>query len=110
MNLIDFAKTLPAQVDEQAFIDHLQKTVDLNAIRDLAAGEVDNLFDAAQYLVDFLLLVRERNGQKVEHKGAPYVEYRGPYIQNVLTNQGEGPSDFDQLETLGVGGADKYLA
>lgn len=109
MNLIDFAKTLPANVDEQAFVDHLKKSVDLIAIKDLSTGEVDNLFDAAQYLVDLLLLVRERNGQKVEHEGAPYVEYSGPYIQNVLTNQSEGPSDFNQLETLGVGGADKYL-
>ena len=109
MNLIDFAKTLPADFEEADFIDHLKKSVDLDQIKDLSEIEVNNLFDAVQYLADYLLLFREYKGFKVEVEGSPYVRYSGPYIQNFLTNQNEGPSDFEQIDTLGVGGADKYL-
>jgi hypothetical protein len=109
MNLIDFAKTLPVDFEESEFIEHLKKSVNLNQIKDLSESEVDNLFDAVQYLADYLLLVREYKGFEVEKDGSPYVRYNGPYVQNILTNQSDGPSDFDQIETLGVGGADKYL-
>ncbi|KEJ89004.1 hypothetical protein [Sulfitobacter donghicola] len=109
MNLIDFAKTLPADFDELEFVTHLKQSVDLSQIKSLSEAEVNNLFDAAQFLTDYILLVREHQGQEVEEDGHPYVMYRGPYIQNVLTNQTDGPSDFDQLDTFGVGGADKYL-
>ena len=97
------------RITEEEFVDHLKAVIDLDAIQNLSASEVDNFFDAAQYLVDYLLLVRERKGMIVEHEGAPVLNYRGPYIQNILTNQEDGPSDFDQLDTLGVGGADKYF-
>ena len=109
MNLLDFAKTLPKQFDDQEFINHLMKSVDLNSIKDLPEHEVDNLFDAAQYLVDYLLLVREKNGQKTRLNGNSYVVYRGPYIEHFLTRPVDRPIDFDQLETLGIGGAEKYL-
>ena len=110
MSLIDFAKTLPTEFDELEFVTHLKKSIDLSQIKDLSADEVNNLFDATQFLTDYLLLVREHQGQNVEENGNPYVMYRGPYIQNVLTNQTNEPSDFDQLDTFGVGGADKYLS
>lgn len=110
MNLIDFAKTLPADFDELEFVNHLKQSVNLSQIKDLSEAEVNNLFDATQFLTDYLMLVREHQGQDVEENGNSYVMYRGPYIQNVLTNQTDGPSDFDQLDTFGVGGADKYLS
>ena len=109
MNLIDFAKTLPADFEEPTFIEHLKKSLDLDKIKDLSESEINNLFDAVQYLADYLLLVREYKGFKVEEEGSPYVRYTGPYIQNILTNQGDGASDFEQIQTFGVGGADKYL-
>lgn len=109
MNLIDFAKTLPVNFEDRQFVDHLKQAVDLSQIKELSEDEVNNLFDAAQFLTDYILLVREHQGQDVEEDGHPYVMYRGPYIQNVLTNQTDGPSDFDQLNTFGVGGAEKYL-
>jgi len=109
INLIDFARTLSVNFDELQFVNHLKQAVDLNQIKDLSEAEVNNLFDATQFLTDYLLLVRGHQGPDVEEDGHPYVMYRGPYIQNVLTNQSDGPSDFDQLDTFGVGGADKYL-
>lgn len=53
MNLIDFAKTLPAEFDELEFVNHLKKSINLSQIKDLSEAEVNNLFDATQFLTDY---------------------------------------------------------
>ena len=109
MTLIEFAKSLPDDWSEEEFIAHLKRSLDLDAIKDMPGYEIDNLFDASQFLVDYLLLIREFKGQLVEQDGAPVIVYRGPFIQNILTKAEGSSSDFSQVKTFGVGGADKHL-
>lgn len=109
LNLIEFAKTLPETFKEQQFIDHLMSVVDLKEIQKLTSHERQAIHDAAQYLADYMLLIHECEGELQMHEGAPVVEYRGPFIANVLTRPAGDKPDREQLETLGVGGADKYF-
>ena len=54
MDLIEFARTLPEEPSDHVFISHLRKVLDLDQIRSLPEGETQNLFDAVQFLTDYL--------------------------------------------------------
>lgn len=109
MNLLDFAKQLPEERSEQEFVDLLQQVIDLGAIQDLSRKERDALFDAVQYLTDFVLFVREAKGEVEMREGAPMIDYRGPFIPNILTRPDEIPLDHAVLQNFGVDEADKYF-
>lgn len=102
MDLIEFARTLPTDHVDETFINHLRQVVDLNQIRELPEGEVQNLFNAVQFLADYLLLLQEFLGVDKQHDGQILVEYFGPYIENRLTRSQGAQPDFSLLETFGV--------
>lgn len=102
MDLIEFARTLPKEPTDQVFIDHLRQVLDLDQIRSLPEGETQNLFDAVQFLTDYLLLQQEFLGVEKRHEGQIMVEYSGPYVENRLTRPSGMQPDFSFLETFGV--------
>ncbi|MEP1521283.1 hypothetical protein [Ascidiaceihabitans sp.] len=102
MDLIEFARTLPKEPTDQIFISQLRKVLDLDQIRSLPEGEAQNLFDAVQFLTDYLLLHQEFLGVEKRHEGQIMVEYSGPYIENRLTRPPGSRPDFSFLETFGV--------
>lgn len=107
MKLMDFAKILPEEFGEQEFIDRVNQVVDLKEIQSLPVNERQSLYDFAQYLADYLLLVQEcLEGVDRASNGAPTLNYRGPFIENVLTRQNGRPLDKGQLENFGLGVAD----
>lgn len=107
MRLMEFAKTLPEKFGEQEFIDRVNRVIDLKEIQSLSKGERQSLHDFAQYLADFMLLVRECNeGVDAVPSGDPFIEYRGPFIETLLTREPGRPLDRGQLENFGVGVAD----
>lgn len=110
MRLMEFAKTLPQEFDEKEFVDRVNQVIDLREVQSLSADERQSLHDFAQYLSDFMLLVRECNeGVEEGSGGGPSIEYRGPYIENVLTREPGRPLDRGQLENFGVGvAADRF--
>jgi hypothetical protein len=109
MTLSEFAKQLPAEFTEQEFVDLMNRVIDLKSIVDMPEAERDALFDGAQYLVDFILLVREVKGELNSPQGRPVVAYRGPFVPNALTRPDGVAVDPTALETLGVGEGEKYL-
>lgn len=109
MNLSDFAKKTPQDQSEQEFVDSLKSIVDLDGIANLSEAERDKLFDAVQYLADFILFVREAKGELAMRHGAPVVEYSGPFVPNALTRPDDVPLDLAILENFGVGAADQYF-
>lgn len=102
MDLIDFARTLPQKRSDRAFINHLLQVLDLEEIKNLSDTECQNLFDAAQFLVDYLLLQKEFYGVDKQHQGHIMVDYSGPYIENQLTRPAGAKPKFEMLETFGV--------
>ena len=109
MTLSEFEKQLPETFTEQEFIDLMNQAIDLKSIVDLPERERDALFDGVQYLVDFILLAREINGELQMAQGHPMIEYRGPFIPNALTRPDGAQPDRAALENFGVGEADKYF-
>lgn len=102
MDLIEFARTLPKEPSDHVFISHLRKVLDLDQIRSLPERDTQNLFDAVQFLTDYLLLQQEFLGIEKQYKGQLMVEYSGPYIENRLTRPPGTQPDFSLLETFGV--------
>ena len=109
MNLIEFAKQTPNDQSEQDFVDRLKQVIDLDEIENLSQTERDALFDAVQYLADFVLFVREAKGELTTREGAPMVEYSGPFIPNALTRPDGAPLDLSILKNFGVGAADRFF-
>jgi len=109
MTFSEFAKQLPAEFTEQEFVDHMNRVIDLKSIVDMPEAERDALFDGAQYLVDFILLVRELKGELHSAEGHPVLDYRGPFVPNALTRPDGVAPDPKALETLGVGEGEKYF-
>ena len=109
MDLIEFSKQARKDRSEQEFVDSLKQVIDLGEIENLSQSERDALFDAVQYLTDFVLLVRETKGELTSHEGAPMIEYTGPFIPNALTRPDDVPLDLSILQNFGVGVADKYF-
>ncbi|WP_243837764.1 hypothetical protein [Rhodovulum visakhapatnamense] len=109
MNLADFAKRLPKNFTEQEFVDLMNQVIDLKAIVDLPASERSALFNGVQYLVDFIMLAQEANGELHTHEGHPVVDYGGPFIPHVLVRPEGTEMDCTALETFGVGEADKFF-
>lgn len=110
MNLIDFAKHLPADFTEQEFVALMNQVIDLKSIVDLSEQERSALFNGVQYLVDFLLLAQEVNGELRSHEGNFMMDYRGPFIPTILTRPEGHGIDRAALENFGVGEADKYFS
>lgn len=107
MKLMEFAKTLPEEFGEKEFIDRVNQVVDLKEIQSLSFTERQSLHDFAQYMADYLLLVQECiDGVDRAPNGAPTINYRGPFIENVLTRQDGRLLDRGQLENFGLGVAD----
>ena len=109
MNLLDFAKQTPANKSEQEFVDCLKQVIDLAEIENLSKTERDALFDAVQYLTDYVLFVRETKGELTIREGAPMIDYSGPFIPNTLQRPDDMPLDLSILQTFGVGAADKIF-
>ena len=109
MNLIEFSKQTRKDQSEQEFVDSLKQVINLGEIENLSQSERDALFDAVQYLTDFVLFVREAKGELASREGAPVIEYTGPFIPNALTRPEGVPLDLSILQNFGVGAADKYL-
>lgn len=110
MKLIDFATQTKAVQSEQEFVDRIGQVIDLAAIQKLSRPERDALFDAVQYLTDYVLLVREAKGEIEFHDGAPYIEYSGPFIPNILTRPDDVPLDTSILKTFGIEAPDEHVA
>lgn len=102
MTLLEFARTLPEHFSDQEFVDHVNKVIDLRSLQSLPQLQRQAVYDAAQYLVDYLLLITECKGELEEVDGVPCITYRGPIIANALTNPQAVPIDCTQLETFGV--------
>ena len=102
MTFLEFAQTLPEHFSDQEFVDHLNKVIDLRSLQNLPPQQRQAVFDAAQYLADFMLLITECKGEQQIVDGAPYIIYRGPVIANALNTPSDAPVDCMQLETLGV--------
>ncbi|AXI50469.1 MULTISPECIES: hypothetical protein [unclassified Sulfitobacter] len=109
MNLSDFAKQLPKNFTEQEFVDLMNRVIDLKTIVDLPVEERSALFDGVQYLLDYIMLAQEANGELRTHQGQPVMDYNGPFIPHVLVRPEGTELDRGALETLGVGEADKYF-
>lgn len=69
MKLEDFAKQLPENFTEQEFADLLNQVIDLKTIEAMPPAEQSALFDGAQYLVDYIMLAQEANGELRTHEG-----------------------------------------
>ena len=109
MKIADFAKQLPENFTEQEFVDLMNQVIDLKTIVDLPAAERSALFNGAQYLVDFILLAQEANGELRTHEGHPVMDYSGPFIPHVLVRPEGVGIDRAALENFGVGESDKYF-
>ncbi|MBO9429635.1 hypothetical protein [Sulfitobacter sp. R18_1] len=109
MNLSDFAKQRPKNFTEQEFVDLMNQVIDLKTIVDLPAEERSALFDGVQYLLDYIMLAQEANGELRTHQGQPVMDYNGPFIPHVLVRPEGMELDRKALETFGVGEADKYF-
>lgn len=102
MDLLEFARSLPTDFAEAEFIVELRKVVDLEQVTHLSEAECQSMYDAAAYLADYLLLLRESRQKAETSDGHPVIEYRAPVIWKQLTRQpGEAP-DFTQLTTFGI--------
>jgi hypothetical protein len=84
--------------------------IDLKEIQSLTANERQAIHDFAQYLADYMILVRECNeGVETGPDGRTFIEYRGPYIEHVLTREDGRPLDRGQLDNFGIGvGDDRF--
>lgn len=103
MNLIDFAKTMPETFSDEEFVDRVNEVVDLKAVQSLEAHERQSLYDFAQYLADYMLLVKEcLEESETGDEDVPLIEYRGPFIENVLTRSPGRQLDRSQLQTFGI--------
>lgn len=109
MKLADFAKQLPKNFTEQEFVDLMNQVIDLKTIEAMPLAERSNLFDGAQYLVDYIMLAREANGELGTHEGQPFISYNGPFIPHVLVRPEGTGMDRAALENFGVGEGDKYF-
>lgn len=109
MKLSDFAKQLPKNFTEQEFVDLMNQVIDLKPIVDLPAAERSALFDGVQYLVDYIMLAQEVNGELRTHEGHPVLDYSGPFIPHVLARPEGMELDRGALETFGVGEGEKYF-
>lgn len=109
MKLEDFAKQLPENFTEEEFVALMNQVIDLKKIVDLPAEERGALFNAVQYLVDFIMLTQEANGELQFHEGHPVVDYRGPFIPHILVRPEGAELDRAVLDTFGIGEADKYF-
>lgn len=109
MKLADFAKQLPKNFTEQEFVDLMNQVIDLKTIVDLPVEERSALFDGVQYLLDYIMLAQEANGELRTHEGHPVMDYNGPFIPHVLVRPEGMKLDRKALETFGVGEADKYF-
>lgn len=78
--------------------------IDLKDVQSLSRDERQALYDFVQYLSDYMLLLHEcLDGITPASDGAPILEYRGLFIENVLTRQAGKEIDRSQLDTLGIG-------
>ena len=102
MDLIEFARNLPHERSDRTFIDHLGQVLDLDEIKNLSDTECQNLFDAVQFLADYLLLQKEFYGVDRKHCGQTMIDYSGPYIENLLTRPNGAKPKFEMLETFGI--------
>ena len=109
MNLSDFAKQLPKNFTEQEFVDLMNQVIDLKTIVDLPPAERSALFNGVQYLLDYIMLAQEANGELHTHQGHPVLDYNGPFIPHVLVRPEGMELDCKALETFGIGEADKYF-
>ncbi|WP_243614788.1 hypothetical protein [Shimia aestuarii] len=109
MKLADFAKQLPKNFTEQEFVDMMNQVIDLKTIVDLPAAERSSLFDGVQYLVDYITLAQEANGELRTHEGHPVMDYGGPFIPHVLVRPEGTELDRGALQTFGVGEGEKYF-
>ncbi|MBO9429610.1 hypothetical protein J7392_08965 [Sulfitobacter sp. R18_1] len=107
--LSNFAKQLPKNFTEQEFVDLMNQVIDLKPIVDLPAAERSALFDGVQYLVDYIMLAQEANGELRTHEGHPVLDYNGPFIPHVLVRPEGMELDRGALETFGVGEGEKYF-
>lgn len=109
MKLVEFPKRLPENFTEQEFVDLINQVIDLKAIVNLPTAERSTLYDAAQYLVDFIMLAQEANGELRTHESQPMIKYNGPFVPNVLTRPDGEKFDRAALENFGVGEGHKYF-
>lgn len=101
-DLITFAKSLGSDLSTKEFLELLNEVVDLDALRNLSDEESQNLFDATQFLADYMMLQREFYGQEKTLGGHPYVVYNGPFIETQLTRPTGKAPNFSYLETYGA--------
>ena len=109
MNLIDFAKGLPEEFTEQEFVDQINQMIDLKQVVTLSERERLNLFSAVQYLADYVLLAQEAMGEVETRNGHPALDYRGPFIPNILQRPDGAKLDLAALNNFGVGEGEKYF-
>ena len=109
MNLIDFAKGLPEEFTDQEFVDLINQVIDLKQVVNLSERERLNLFSAVQYLADYVLLAQEAKGELTTRGGHPVLDYRGPFIPNILQRPDGAELDLAALDNFGVGEGDKYF-
>jgi len=102
MNLVTFAKELNSDATNAEFVSKLKQAVDLDQLKNLTEEEAQNFFDAAQFLTDYMLLVKEFLGQSRAESEHPYIVYNGPFIENQLTRKAGKKPDFSYLETYGI--------
>lgn len=103
MNLMDFAKTLSEAFGDRDFVARVNTVIDLRAIQGLSTSERQALHDFAQYLSDYMLLLHECLDGVAARNGAPILQYRGPFLETILTREPDTEVDRSQLENLGVG-------
>ncbi|AYE85330.1 hypothetical protein [Sulfitobacter sp. D7] len=109
MELADFAKQLPENFTEQEFVDLMNQVINLKTIEAMPPAERSNLFDGAQYLVDYIMLAQEANGELRSHEGQHMMTYNGPFIPHVLVRPEGTEMDRAALENFGIGEGDKYF-
>lgn len=109
MNLIDFAKSLPEEFTDQEFVDLINQVIDLKQVVNLSERERLNLFSAVQYLADYVLLAQEAKGEVMTRGGHPALDYRGPFIPNILQRPDGAELDLAALDNFGVAEGNKYF-
>jgi hypothetical protein len=100
---------MPSEFGEQEFVERVNQIIDLKEIQSLTARERQSIHDFAQYLADYMIFVRECNeGVGSTPDGRTFIEYRGPFIEHVLTREPGRPLDKRQLDNFGIGAADEH--